>query len=93
MINLLVKNNLIITDVQILKENNVIYNNKKQILNFYRYFDEAINEKNDTIVIKIGEKKVTSKDYILINLLDLQSVLDSIKYKRGNIIYDYINIL
>lgn len=93
MINLVIKNDGVINDMLFSKENNIIYRNLNQVLTLYRNFDEVINEKNENIIIKIGEKRVTSREYILINLIDFQTILDSVKYKRGNILYEYISIL
>lgn len=60
------------------------------VLAFYKYFDEVINVKNELISMNFDNKKVNSKDYVLINLLDLNSVLEAMKYQKNSIIYEYV---
>ncbi len=80
-------------EILISKYNGLLYRNLEQILDFYRYFEEVLFEKDEGVNIIIGNKKITSKDFILINLLDVQSILDNLKYSKGNLLYEYSNII
>ena len=71
--------------------NNLIYEKYINILNLYKQFDDCINEKNKDVTIKIGDKTINNKDYILYNFMDIQTILESIKYKKNSLLYDYIN--
>jgi hypothetical protein len=79
--------------IVISKSNNILYEKLSDILYFYKLFDSVINEKNDDISITMGNKTINSKDFILINLFDIQSLIDSIKYKKGSLLYKYVNNL
>ena len=71
--------------------NNLICEKYTDILNLYKYFDECINEKNKDLNIKIGDKNINNKDYILYNFMDIQTILESIKYKKNSLLFDYLN--
>ncbi len=71
--------------------NHLIYQHYNEILNLYKLFDDSINEKIKDLNIKVGDKKINSKDYILYNFMDIQSILECIKYKKGSLLYDYVN--
>lgn len=79
-------------NILITSYNNLIYENYIDILNFYRFFDECINEKNKDLNVKIGDKIINNKDYILYNLMDIQTILESIKYKKNSLLSDYLNL-
>lgn len=80
-------------DLNIKRNNNILYQNKKPILELYSYFDEVINEKNDDINISFDYKKITSSNCILINLMDVDSIINNGKFKKGSILWEYINSL
>lgn len=84
---LMLNNEIILID----SYNNLICEKYINILNLYKYFDECINEKNKEINIKIGDKNINNKDYILYNFMDIQTILESIKYKKNSLLFDYIN--
>jgi hypothetical protein len=78
-------------DLNIRNYNNILCSDSSKIIEFYKKFDDIINEKEQSVTIRIGEKKISSKDFILINLMDIQEIIDSIKYKKSSILYEYIN--
>lgn len=76
--------------LKITKRNYILYRNLQDVLKFYKFFDDCINEKEKSITIEIGNKSISSKDYVLYNLLDIQSILDCLKYKKGSLVYEYV---
>lgn len=84
---LIINNESILIDLY----NNLIYEKYTDILNLYKYFDECINEKNKDLNVKIGDKNINNKDYILYNFMDVQTILESIKYKKNSLLFDYLN--
>lgn len=75
------------------KYNNIIIRNPKQVLEFYQVFDEVLNDKEVTIKIAIGNQNITTKNYVLVNLLDIEAIINQFKYKKGSLIYEYVNII
>lgn len=78
-------------NLDIKKHNQIIYNNKSHLLSFYKYFDILIKEKQELEKIKLGNKNVTSKDFILINLMDIASIVEELKYKRTSLLFEHMN--
>lgn len=72
------------------KNNSILYSDLLQLLRFYRFFYEVIEYKNKDIEISIGNKKINSKDAILINLMDVSSCLNNLKYDKNSLLYLYI---
>lgn len=56
-------------------------------------FDEVLNDKEVTIKIAIGNQNITTKNYVLVNLLDIEAIINQFKYKKGSLIYEYVNII
>lgn len=93
MTELNIENELEKNSIVVNKNNSIIYDKMINVLNFYKNFDEVINNKNENIDMHFDNKKVNSKDYILINLIDIDNILNSIKYQKGTILYEYITTI
>lgn len=93
MIELKIDNNDLNESIYIRKSNGIIFTSKLDLLNFYNYFDSSLIEKNENLKIYINNKKLSSKDYILINLMDITSIIESLKFKKGSLLYEYISLL
>lgn len=83
----------ILNDVQysllINKNNSILYYDKKSLLTFYKLFYDCLVQKQNTEIV-IEYKNVTPKEFRLINLMDIESILKMNKYQKDSILYDYI---
>ena len=76
-----------INNILIQKNNNIIYKDKIKILEFYNILQQGINKNKDVF---ISNNKINNKEYALINLMDITSIIENIKYIKE--VY-YMNIL
>lgn len=67
----------------------MIYDNYQSFIKFYKFFDDIINEKNDNCKVLLNNKQLSSKEYILVNLIDTYSILNELKFKKGTLLYEY----
>ena len=79
-----------INNILIQKNNNIIYKDKMKILEFYSVLQEGINKNKDVF---ISNNKLNNKEYFLINLMDITSIIENIKYNKGSLLYEYINLI
>ena len=76
-----------INNILIQKNNNIIYKDKMKILEFYSVLQEGINKNKDVF---ISNNKLNNKEYALINLMDITSIIENFKYNKGSLLYEYI---
>lgn len=78
---------------RIKKDNHVLIENKTGIMDFYLLFYRMLEEKLDGQDLNgyLNETAITSKDFVLINLLDIEKIISTIQYKKGSILFDVIN--
>ena len=74
-----------INNILIQKNNNIIYKDKMKILEFYSVLQEGINKNKDVF---ISNNKLNNKEYFLINLMDITSIIENIKYNKGSLLYE-----
>ena len=81
--------------LRIKKDNNILIENKIGIMDFYLLFYRMLDEKVEGKNISgyLNDTAITSKDFVLINLLDIDKILSTIQYKKGSILFDVINEL
>lgn len=79
-----------INNILIQKNNNIIYKDKMKILEFYSVLQEGINKNKDVF---ISNNKLNNKEYALINLMDITSIIENFKYNKGSLLYEYINLI
>lgn len=79
-----------INSILIQKNNNIIYKDKITILEFYNILQLGINKTKDVF---ISNNKLNNKEYCLINLMDINSVIENTKYIKNSLIYEYINLI
>lgn len=79
-----------INNILIQKNNNIIYKDKIKILEFYNILQQGINKNKDVF---ISNNKINNKEYALINLMDITSIIENIKYNKGSLLYEYINLI
>lgn len=79
-----------INNILIQKNNNIIYKDKMKILEFYSVLQEGINKNKDVF---ISNNKLNNKEYFLINLMDITSIIENIKYNKGSLLYEYVNLI
>lgn len=79
-----------INNILIQKNNNIIYKDKMKILEFYIVLQEGINKNKDVF---ISNNKLNNKEYALINLMDITSIIENFKYNKGSLLYEYINLI
>jgi len=91
MIELSIEKEGFLESIDIKKYNNIIFTKPINLLNFYKTFDYLINDRDENIKIKLGMKYISYKDYILVNLMDIDSIINELKYKKGTVIYEYVN--
>ena len=88
--------NLQITDEKfdifepILKNNYLLVLNEKKLFQFYFFFYTLLVEKNNNITIKIGNKKLDSKNAILFSFCDFNEIIYNLTFKKGSLIYEYL---
>ena len=76
---------------RIQKENRVL-DTGNYIMNFYLFFYRKIVEKDDKLSIIMNDISVDSKNYVLVNLLDFEQVIKELYYKKGSLLYEYVNV-
>lgn len=91
MIKLKIKNEYDELFLRIRKDNHVLVENELGYRNLYLKFYQLIREKHDNLVGLLDDKLITGKDFILINLIDLEEILTMVQYKKGNLLFDYVN--
>lgn len=79
-----------INNVLIKRNNNIIYKDKIKILEFYNILQQGINKNKDLF---ISNNKINNKEYALINLMDITSIIENFKYNKGSLLYEYINLI
>lgn len=79
-----------INNILIKKNNNIIYKDKIKILEFYNILQQGINKNKDVF---ISNNKINNKEYALINLMDITSIIENFKYNKGSLLYEYINLI
>lgn len=88
--------NLQITDTSfdifepILKHNYLLVLNEKKLFQFYFSFYTLLVEKNNNITIKIGNKKLDYKNAILFSFCDFNEIIYNLTFKKGSLIYEYL---
>lgn len=79
-----------INNILIKRNNNIIYKDKIKILEFYNILQQGINKNKDVF---ISNNKINNKEYVLINLMDITSIIENFKYNKGSLLYEYINLI
>lgn len=79
-----------INNILIKRNNNIIYKDKIKILEFYNILQQGINKNKDVF---ISNNKINNKEYALINLMDITSIIENFKYNKGSLLYEYINLI
>lgn len=71
------------------KDNNILYFNKQKILQFIKVFYDTLDKKEE---LYFSNNLVNNKEYKIINLLDIASILDNLKLIKNSILTDYLEI-
>lgn len=82
-------NNVSCEDLFIVQNNSLLVINKVNFYNFMGLFYDLL-EKDNQGSIFIGNKKLDSKNVILINLIDVSSIYNQVRFKKGSLLYEYI---
>lgn len=91
MIKLKIRNEYDELFLRIRKDNHILVENELGYRDLYLKFYQLIKEKQDNLVGYFDDKLITSKDFILIDLMDLEELLAMIQYKKGSLLFDYVN--
>lgn len=75
------------------KVNYLLYEKKSFLLNFYNVFNEFMENRNTNIEILIGNRRLSNKEVKVINLMDIDTVIKSLKYEKGTLITEYISLI
>lgn len=78
-------------NILISKNNKIIYKTEKDKNNLINKFYKVLIEKDENYKILIDKKNINSKNTILINLIDFTNIIENLKYKKGMLLYLYIN--
>lgn len=70
--------------------NYILYKNKIDIMKFIKLFYDSI-EKNTEIYI--NNNLITSKEYVIINLMDTMNIVNNLKYNKNTLLYEYLKLL
>lgn len=89
MIELRIKEGEYNNTLLISKDNNILYFNKQKILQFIKVFYDTLDKKEE---IYFSNNLVNNKEYKIINLLDIASILDNLKLIKNSILTDYLEI-
>ena len=89
MIELRIKEGEYNNTLLISKDNNILYFNKQKILQFIKVFYDTLDKKEE---IYLSNNLVNNKEYKIINLLDIASILDNLKLIKNSILTDYLEI-
>lgn len=82
MIKLKIRNEYDELFLRIRKDNHILVENELGYRDLYLKFYQLIKEKQDNLVGYFDDKLITSKDFILIDLMDLEELLAMIQYKK-----------
>lgn len=89
MIELKIKEGEYSNTLLISKDNNILYFNKQKILQFIKVFYDTLDKKEE---LYFSNNLVNNKEYKIINLLDIASILDNLKLIKNSILTDYLEI-
>lgn len=89
MIELKIKEGEYSNTLLISKDNNILYFNKQKILQFIKVFYDTLDKKEE---LYFSNNLVNNKEYKIINLLDISSILDNLKLIKNSILTDYLEI-
>lgn len=89
MIELKIKEGEYSNTLLISKDNNILYFNKQKILQFIKVFYDTLNKKEE---LYFSNNLVNNKEYKIINLLDIASILDNLKLIKNSMLTDYLEI-
>lgn len=80
--------------LRIRKDNHILIEGELGYMNFYLLFYRLIKDKQNNLGLNgyLDDRLINNKDFILINLTDLEEILAIIQYKKGNLLFDYINM-
>lgn len=93
MINLKVSDDKEEFFLRIEKNNCVLVENEIGIMKLYLCFYKIICEKNNELTGYLDHKAISSKDFILLNLLNYSTFSDSFQFKKGSLLFCYIDLL
>ena len=79
--------------LRIRKDNHILIENKLGYMNLFLLFYQLLREKQDSLKLVgyLDNKLIMSKDFILLNLLDLEQILTMTQFKKGSVLFEYIN--
>lgn len=89
MIELKIKEGEYSNTLLISKDNNILYFNKQKILQFIKVFYDTLDKKEE---LYFSNNLVNNKEYKIINLVDIASILDNLKLIKNSILTDYLEI-
>lgn len=93
MINLKINGNREELFLRIEKNNCVLVENEIGVMKLYLCFYKIICEKNNELSGYFDYKAISSKDFVLFNLLNYSTYSDSFQFKKGSLLFYYIELL
>lgn len=78
--------------LRIQKDNHILVENEKGMIDFYNRFMKLI-EGTEEFTGFIDYKKIDSKSFVLLNLLDYQVLNEAVQYKKGSLLFEYIDFV
>lgn len=93
MINLKLESEMEDFFLRIEKDNSVLVENETGVMNLYLWLYKIICEKNSSFSGCFDYKVINSKDFVLLNLLDYNVFSDSFQFKKGSLLFYYIESL
>lgn len=90
MIKLKITNEFNDVFLKIRKNNKILIKDELGVINFYFLFYRIICEKSSDIQGYLENKNINHKDFILINLLNYDEFSNALLFKKGSLLYCYI---
>lgn len=91
-LNLTLSNKNEIYEIIISNNNKILFQKKEDLINFFQFFYDVFEKNSNDTKITINNSLINNKEYIFINLIDINSILYNFKYIKGTIFYEYIDI-
>lgn len=91
-VNLTLKNNDSIKEIIISNKNKILFQYKEDLMEFFKYFYNIFDTNCLDTKIYINNSVINIKEYVFLNLFDINAILYNLKYIKGTLFYEYFNI-
>ena len=79
--------------LRIQKNNCILLENELGIIDLYDKIYQLLYEKNCKLTGFFENKVISSRDFILLNFLDMSTIVEAFQVRKGSLMFEYVNCL